>query len=296
MITVEEAKYQDFDKVYSLLTQLNSTTISRRTWQKTFENPFNSEGPAGYILKDNEEVVGFLGTIFSVRIINGREVTFCNMHSWIVDEKYRRNGLLLLNRIHKFKNFILTNFSASTAPFQIMKQLKWKEIDNTHSIYYRDFLSPARSEVQVLKGDRLYEGMSEAVKKIAEDHKQFRCTINALRTDKGITLQIFKSVPYFPARFSMVQKFLPFKFQIGQLYYISNPEVFFAGFQENIRAICKKEGWVGVVIPNRMLERAGIAPGKKYYGQRPVLVKTNLVIDMDAIDLLYSEVFVLDLK
>ena len=297
MISVEEVKFEDFDKVYPLLAQLNSTTISREIWQKTFENPFNSEWPSGFMLKDSDEVVGFLGMIFSARKINGREVTFCNMHSWIVDEKYRRNGLLLLNRIHKFKDIVLTNFSASTGPLQILKQLKWKEIDNSHSIFYKNFLGfSARTDVRVVKGESMYEGMSETDKKIAEDHKPFRSTLNAIENDKGNSLQVFKTVPYFPARFSSVQKFVLVKFSIGQLYYASNPEVFFSAFHDSIQAICKKEGWAGVVIPNRMLQKAGLAPGKKYYGHRPVLAKTNLDIDLNDLDLLYSEVFVLDLK
>jgi hypothetical protein len=297
MIKIEEATEGDFEQVHALLMQLNSTTISRETWQKTFENPFNTEGPPGYILKDDETVVGFLGTIFSKRIINNKEVTFCNMHSWIVDEKYRRNGLLLLNRIHKLKDVVLTNFSASTGPFQMLKQLKWKEVDNSHSIFYRHPLKfPLRSDVLVQKGEAMNDGISETIMKIAADHKPFRCAINVLRTVKGSALQVFKPIPYFPARFSMLQRILPYKFRIGQLYYTSNAELFFADFQRNIQAICKKEGWVGVVIPDRMLQKAGIAPGKKYYAIRPVLVKSDIDLDFETVDLLYSEVFVLDLK
>ncbi|NJN27827.1 MAG: hypothetical protein HC819_18580 [Cyclobacteriaceae bacterium] len=129
---------------------------------------------------------------------------------------------------------------------------------------------------QVVKGEEMYEGMSETVKKIAEDHQPFLCTLNTLRTEMGNSMQVFKSVPYFPSKFSRVQKILPVKFQIGQLYYTSDQEVFFTNFQNNMRAICKKEGWVGIVVPNRMLHKAGLALGKKYYGHRAVLAKTNL--------------------
>lgn len=297
MIKVEEATEEDFDKIYALLMQLNSTTISRKTWQKTFKDPFNAKGPPGYILKDDEQVVGFLGTIFSKRLINNQEVTFCNMHSWIVEEKYRRNGLLLLSRIHKLRDVVLTNFSASTGPFQILKQLKWKEVDNSHSIFYRHLLKfQRRTDLQVLKGEELNDVMSEDIKNIAAHHKSFRCAINVIKTGKGSALQVFKPVPYFPARFSVLQRLLPDKFSIGQLFYTSNPELFFADFQRNIQVICKKEGWVGIVIPNRMLQKAGIVPGKKYFAYRPILAKTNLEFDLDQLDLLYSEVFILDLK
>lgn len=297
MISVEEASSADFEQVHNFLKQLNSTTISKDTWEKTYSNPFNTDDLPGFVLKDQGKVVGFFGTIFSRRVIEGKEIRFCNTHSWIVDENYRRNGLLLLNKIHKLQDVVLTNFSASEGPYQIMKQLKWKEIDNAHSIFYRSlFRLPAGLDVQVVKDETMYEGVDEHVRKIAEDHKPFSCAINTLRTRDGNSLQIFKTVPYFPARFSKFQGLVPVKLNVGQLYYASNPEVFFSGFRDHIQAISKKEGWIGVVIPNRMLQNAGISPGKKYYAHRPVLAKTTIDFDFNQLDLLYSEVIVLDLK
>ncbi|NJN27826.1 MAG: hypothetical protein HC819_18575 [Cyclobacteriaceae bacterium] len=85
MLTVEEATEWDFEQVHSLLLQLNSSTISRETWQKTFESPYNSEGPPGFILKDVEQVVGFLGTIFQKGLsIAGRShFAICTVGSWM---------------------------------------------------------------------------------------------------------------------------------------------------------------------------------------------------------------------
>lgn len=297
MISVDEATAQDFEQVYGLLMKLNATTISKETWHHVYNKPFAADGPPGFVLKDHDRIVGFFGTIFSRRFIDGKEIKLCNTHSWIVEEKYRRNGLLLLSKLHKIPEVVLTNFSASVGPYQIMKQFKWREIDNTHSIFFRYLLPfPTRTDAQVVKAEAMYEGLSESVKKIAEDHKPFRCTTNSLRTDKGNSLQVFKSVAYFPSMFSMVQKLLPLKFRLGQLYYTSNPEVFFTNFQKNMQAICKKEGWVGVVIPNRMLQKAGIVAGKKYFKNRPVLFKNTQGVDTSELDLLYSEVFILDLN
>ena len=67
MIQVVEASQADFSEVYRLLQQLNNTTIVKNTWGKIFANPFQSERPPGFVLKDEDNIVGFFGTIYSKR-------------------------------------------------------------------------------------------------------------------------------------------------------------------------------------------------------------------------------------
>jgi hypothetical protein len=45
-----------------------------------------------------------------------------------------------------------------------------------------------------------------------------------------------------------------------------------------------------------MLKGAGISNGRKYYKNRPVLIKNDQGMDLEQFDLLYSEVFTLDLN
>ena len=124
---IVEASLSDFDEVYSLLQQLNNPKITKEIWQKTYNDPFNSGGSPGYLLKEENQVVGFFGTIYSKRRINEIELNFCNCHSWVVDIEHRTKGLMLLNKIHKIKDHILTIFSASGETFGIYKQINWQE-------------------------------------------------------------------------------------------------------------------------------------------------------------------------
>ena len=297
MMEIEEASENDFDQVYLLLQRLNNTTIEREIWGDTFKDLFDTGEPPGFLLRDGEKVVGFFGTVFSRRIINGKNVKFCNCHSWVVDDKYRSHGLKLLSRIHKLKACVITNFSASAGPYQIMKKLKWKEIDNAYSIF---FMNPLRAlgnnSIDILKGEEMRTELESWEQKIVEDHQRFRCTLNTIKTGRHHSLQVYKSIDYFPARLSALKHFIPWRFRMGQLYYASTPELFFDDFKSHLTSICKKENWVGLVVPNRLLHQAGIAAGKRYYKNRPVLVKTDLDFDTAQLDLLYSEVFILDLN
>ncbi|MCC5929254.1 MAG: hypothetical protein JJU28_08425 [Cyclobacteriaceae bacterium] len=297
MIYVTEATKEDFDDVYGLLKLLNDTTIDQKTWGLVFSDVFKTGASPGYLLKDDEKTVGFFGTVFSNRIIDGEEFRFCNCHSWIVDEKYRSKGLLLLSKIHKLKNHILTIFSASSETFQIYKQLKWKEIDNSASVFWGQPLRfLVNGNIQVYQDNQNLEGISESGIKIAEDHKTFQCKINTLRKPAGSALQVFKEVPYFPAKLIWLQKILPFQLKLGHFHYTSDPGLFFTDFKQNIQAICKKENWLGVIIPNRYIKKYGLTEGRKYYKKRSILYKSDIEIDPVLMDMLYSEVFILDLK
>jgi len=56
-------------------------------------NNFSKIHPYGFIIVDkNYTMCGFLGTMFSKRIgEDSKEYIFCNLHTWIVEEKYRLN-------------------------------------------------------------------------------------------------------------------------------------------------------------------------------------------------------------
>ena len=62
-----------------------------------------------------------------------------------------------------------------------------------------------------------------------------------------------------------------------------------------MRVICKKMNWVGMIIASDFVERFGLQEFRPYLKRRPMLYKAT---DFDAadLDMLYSEIFVLDLS
>ena len=75
------------------------------------KNNFIPSYPFGYIMRNKKnDIVGFVGTIFSIRNIGHKEKVYCNIHTWIVDEAFRLNSFLLIAELVK-KNFTLTAFT-----------------------------------------------------------------------------------------------------------------------------------------------------------------------------------------
>ena len=84
---LKKQKYLEFSKIETVL-----------------KNNFISSYPFGYIMKNKKNnIVGFMGTIFSIRTMGYKERVYCNIHTWIVDEVFRLNSFLLLTELVKKK-------------------------------------------------------------------------------------------------------------------------------------------------------------------------------------------------
>ena len=80
-------------------TDLELETIEYLKKQKYFEflsiermlkSNFIPSYPFGYIMRNKQKnIVGFMGAIFSIRTIDYKEIVFCNIHTWIIDETFR---------------------------------------------------------------------------------------------------------------------------------------------------------------------------------------------------------------
>jgi len=120
---------------------------------KILANNFISDYPFGYAIKDttNNNVVGFMGTIFSKKIHDNEEHVYCNIHSWIVDRVYRINSFLLLTPLLK-KKIILTAFTPVTSLVGMLEKFGFKKINiNYKIICYFNLLSPKKNNDYTLE-------------------------------------------------------------------------------------------------------------------------------------------------
>ena len=102
--------------------------------EKVLKNNFISDYPFGYIIKDlKNNIVGFMGTIFSKRISDNKEYIYCNIHSWIVDESYRINSFLLLTPLLK-KQITLTAFTPINSLTGLLKKFDFEQIKIKYTI------------------------------------------------------------------------------------------------------------------------------------------------------------------
>ena len=105
MATVEKASGKDFELIYPLLEQLNSSRIKKNQWEKLFISHWNSKKDNfGYFLTEKNHAVGFLGLMFSTFTVNEKEHNFCNFTSWVVKEEHRNESIKLLLPVLKMKD------------------------------------------------------------------------------------------------------------------------------------------------------------------------------------------------
>ena len=97
---------------------------------------FISDYPLGYVMKnENNDVVGFMGTIYSRRNFNNEEYIYCNIHSWIVDETYRINSFLLLMPLINQK-ITLTAFTPVKSLVGLLEKFNFKKVKMKYRIIF----------------------------------------------------------------------------------------------------------------------------------------------------------------
>ncbi|MGL6340490.1 MAG: GNAT family N-acetyltransferase, partial [Waterburya sp.] len=109
MVSVKQVNLSMFPQFYPLLKEINPQ-LTEAEWYNVFAHQWYPEEKfCGYGLFDETEIVGFLGLIFSQRIINGQLENFCNLTSWIVKEPYRGRGISLFLALRKLmKDYTIT--------------------------------------------------------------------------------------------------------------------------------------------------------------------------------------------
>ena len=116
------------------------------------KNNFLHNYPFGYALIDqHNEIVGFMGTIFSMRTIENKEHIYCNIHTWIVDKSFRINSFLLLTKLMK-KNIILTAFTPIKTLVGLFEKFGFEKIKMRRRIiflfHFPNFVNKKQHEIE----------------------------------------------------------------------------------------------------------------------------------------------------
>ena len=290
MVKIERAQLEHFEDIYKLLLSFKYTRNTKNDWKNLFKDHFQSEkNYYGYILKDGERIVGFINYLFAKRKFNGKVVTFCNIGSWIVLEKYRNKSLSLLMPLVRLNDCILTNFTASKAVYKILKTLKFKEVGDDFIIIPPipgiSFLEIFKSDIRILFGGKVKKYLNEDELIINNDHSNpdFKCKHILLKDCEGICYIIAKRA---------YRNRLPFL----HIHYIGNSRIF-SKYVGVIRILCPFYFKVlSIIVDKRFLgsEKINNVISDKLQSHR--LCKPNLtysVGDLRKIDNLYSEFIVL---
>ena len=200
--------------------------------------------PYGYAMFDGNEVVGFLGTMFSERTFKGRKAIHCNIHTWVVDDEFRSRlgaagkgaGRHLIAPLIEMKDVLITAFTPSPRSKVSCERSGFVPLDEKQvvvplpmSFFLR---TPKKSKtIRFVAAHELSEILTGEDRQIFADHKDLPCRHFLLINDSN------GEYCYFIATTSEIRK-LGSRFKLNNLYlcYLSN----IAFFEEHFLWIKKK--------------------------------------------------------
>ena len=280
MPTIREATPQDFDYVYHLFSGFREPRPSKEEFQQLFMPRWGSnEARVGFILEENHQAVGYLGTLFSVREINGRMEKFCNLNCWIVKEEFRSEGLPLLFQILRMKDVTVTNFTGNRVA-SILTKFGFRQLDKTLKILLP---VPAWGDGCELVFDysRIAPLLDAHDRRVFDDHREFKYPFVLLKAPEGVSLLSFKKVK---------RKRLP----VLEVHYLSGRDVFLKHIRQVLPALCLRTGAVGLMVGDHFLGGASM-PFSVTIPQRQMRLFRSATVSAEEMDTMYSELQILNL-
>ena len=114
-----------------LEANLNSR-IPAEAWAASVESPWGVDRPnAGFMLLQEDTVVGVHLALYSERIIDGRLERFCNLGAWSVLPEHRFHSLRLLRALLRQEGYHFTDFSPSERVIALNARLGFRSLNAT---------------------------------------------------------------------------------------------------------------------------------------------------------------------
>lgn len=280
MATIQKFEPQYEDDVLKLLEYFNNKNVTITQWKSIWNNSWINENETpGYILLDNNNVVGFLGLIYGNKIINNKNYRICNLTSWYVKPEYRSESLKLLMQVLKYKNHILTNLTPSKRIRKIVQKLGFNKIDNDIILLLNIPLFIKKNNILTYNIDAAY--FNSSLLEIYNQNINYNIRFVLMKNDKEDTVFAYK-----------IRK----KKGVKYIYimYISNP-IYFANNSFAVRNFLFRNTFVPLImIDSRLLEYKKIPFSIKIAGLFPKYFKTDLE-NIENIDNLNSEFVLLNI-
>src|SRR5262245_22682344 len=289
MTFIEKVTPAMFDDIFPLLLELGGSH-SREKWREIFDYKWESgEGYVGYALVDDRKVVGFNGAIFSRRIIEGREVRFCNLTSWIVKEQYRTESLRLVFPILNLKGYTITTLNMNNRAWDITKRLGFKNLDtNIRLLFPGPALSASSKEdspVIVSDNSKIAEILDSVNLRIFRDHLQYNCGHLVIQDKFGYSYLLYTG-----KRYKKYNCDVPY----AHIQYISNRSVFLKHLNKIKAYFLKSRKSLFLAVDGRLIGNRPITYSKAYRLKIPRMYKSE-ILTVEQVDNLYSELVVLGL-
>lgn len=123
-VEIKEASLDDYEKIAGVTLGSGLGIKVREEWKHVWTgNPVRKkypDWPIGWVVRDREKIVGYLGNIPLSYRFKGREILGSGLQGFALEPSHRGLGLLLLNRLLEFapqvEYFVGSSANANSAP------------------------------------------------------------------------------------------------------------------------------------------------------------------------------------
>lgn len=128
--TLEPILDADLDEFATFLNRHLDPGISAAAFATAFRHPWAANKPNnGFVLREDGELVGGLGAIYSDQVVRGETVRFCNVTSWCVLEAHRSQSMRLAMALTSQPGYHFTDLTPTEVVKGSLRFLKFKEMD-----------------------------------------------------------------------------------------------------------------------------------------------------------------------
>jgi hypothetical protein len=125
----------DVREVAAFLSAHLNSRISADQWAAMIVPPWPVDAPNhGFLLRNDEGIVGVHLAFYSTRTVRGRAERFCNLGAWCVLEQHRASGLRLLRALLRQPGYTFTDLSPSGNVVEVNRRLRFRELDTATAL------------------------------------------------------------------------------------------------------------------------------------------------------------------
>jgi hypothetical protein len=134
-VKVRPVTLADALRVGEFLSAELNDRVSPESWARSLDVPWSVDQPnAGFMLLDEDEIVGVHLAFYSDREIDGRVERFCNLGAWCVREAHRFHSLRLLKALLAQPGYHFTDLSPSGNVIKVNERLKFRSLDTSAAL------------------------------------------------------------------------------------------------------------------------------------------------------------------
>lgn len=148
-------------------------TICPARWESALRVSWDEARPNyGFLMRDEDRIVGGIGAIYAIRRVSGRHEKFCNITSWCVLDRYRRHSMRLALALVGQDGYHYTDFSPTSVVGGVLRFLKFRPIDERQTVVPNLPMVTARNRV-ITRPEEIGARLAGDFLKAYQDHLVF---------------------------------------------------------------------------------------------------------------------------